>query len=693
MAIRVTNLTTQLLVQETPQRNLSQSLVLTQELTVLIGINGGYIEPLEDHIQFVQYIELEDDFVDSTIQIEIFQQIQLQEIDARVLGADLSDTLDLIQEVARIHALSDEISFTQNFGFQTGDTDPSQQIAFAHSITSSSSVFRRNLAHEGVISHSFSYYIPAPCATKAYNRFDGEGTGAGIEEKRLDSPGTFTLETIGSPKTILQLRNPETDNRDRLGFSRINRETRGGELNFFSDPIWGKVNTLLFTIVALKKEKITALQSFLQDTLGLEVKLHDWTGTVWNGVITTPGEVATEDGKNAWAISFEFEGIPYPGQAPDVGISFSQITSAAGSIWNRSPVDDVGLTDEVVINHIEVPLGVGNIDGPSNLSTTGNTLPSGEGLIDGASLLASDNAIPIPQGMGVVDGPSNLSAVIYLEPIGAGEIDGPSDLNAAGYLEPVGVGAIDGSSILIAASTQLAEGSGSIDGASALVATGDNGDSTGLIDGASVMMATGYVLPNGVGAIDGESVLTGTGTNGGEAEITASTEYIAPETTTEWTDGDNTPDKLLDLAGLTDATGIACGAYLDLGEAPRTLEYEFTLHIDGFASGTALLGETIDLYVIESNDGSNFDGRPSTAPTASTEGTITVDQTRNAKYVGSVRVTTTTEADNLLQGRFITKLSGRYVAPVIINRTGGVPTSSSDYHFVQLTPIPVDMVI
>ncbi len=165
-----------------------------------------------------------------------------------------------------------------------------------------------------------------------------------------------------------------------------------------------------------------------------------------------------------------------------------------------------------------------------------------------------------------------------------------------------------------------------------------------------------------------------------------SKQYLSQETGTVWTDSGG--DKLLDLGGLAASTGIKCGAYLDLGAAPRADLYQVVFFVDGLDSGTATAGQTVDLFFIQSDDATNFDGAPTTAPGASSEGTITVDQARNALYVGSVSVFTTTEADNLMQGRFVARFTGRYVAPVVINRTGATLNGTSDDHEVRLIPIP-----
>src|SRR3989304_160152 len=262
-----------------------------------------------------------------------------------------SSVLVFVDSAFTRQAVEHTIVFVQTVTVGIGQTDISQEIDFNHEVSTAGSLYTRVVSSDNFIRHSFTYFIDDPCALKTYNQFDGEGDGVGIPAPRLYSPGwQFTLETTTGPKVILQLRNPETDDRDRLGFNRINREPRGGEIKVYSDPNWPKVNTLLFTVVALKRTKIDALLEFLYSTLGQEIKLHDWTGTTWPGVVTTPGEIGVEDGTGAcgaWTISFEFEGVAYPGQAPDNDLTFSDILSAAGSQWTRPVLQDAGILQGV----------------------------------------------------------------------------------------------------------------------------------------------------------------------------------------------------------------------------------------------------------------------------------------------------------------------------------------------------------
>jgi hypothetical protein len=106
------------------------------------------------------------------------------------------------------------------------------------------------------------------------------------------------------------------DNRDRNAYTRVNSETRGGELIVYSDPTWPKIRTLAVTVVGLTETQVNELQTFMNSTLGQEVGLTDWEGRLWKGYITNPNEAATQDGPQRWTVTFEFEGEMVDSELP-----------------------------------------------------------------------------------------------------------------------------------------------------------------------------------------------------------------------------------------------------------------------------------------------------------------------------------------------------------------------------------------
>jgi hypothetical protein len=115
---------------------------------------------------------------------------------------------------------------------------------------------------------------------------------------------------VDVPTMTVTLRGPELDNKDRLRFQRINRETRGGTLVVFADPIWPKVQQLTLEFVGLEESEAQSVLSFIAATLGKEVGLRDWENRHWAGVIVSPDEPIIRNGPQNISTALEFEGVP-----------------------------------------------------------------------------------------------------------------------------------------------------------------------------------------------------------------------------------------------------------------------------------------------------------------------------------------------------------------------------------------------
>lgn len=144
-----------------------------------------------------------------------------------------------------------------------------------------------------------------------YTPFVGAGSGAAPST----TPPTIAHALVRltypyvSPSLTLDLRNPDFGNQDRLAFDRINRETRGGTLVMFVDPDWPKQTTLNVTINGLRKTQVDDLLAFLHTSVGKEVGYRDHENRQWRGIIITPEAVVTQEGKDQYRVTFEFEGV------------------------------------------------------------------------------------------------------------------------------------------------------------------------------------------------------------------------------------------------------------------------------------------------------------------------------------------------------------------------------------------------
>ncbi len=162
-----------------------------------------------------------------------------------------------------------------------------------------------------------AYVLETPHSECTYSPFIG-----GNDDPSAPTPPSATLGCVLSGQDVFRLvypptgavaesivlRNPTFGNLDRLAFDRINRETRGGTLVIFADPIWPKIQTLVLTFSGLKRGEAHNLVEFMDTYLGQEIGMIDWEHRFWKGVIVNPENPIVEDFRGSYTASFEFEG-------------------------------------------------------------------------------------------------------------------------------------------------------------------------------------------------------------------------------------------------------------------------------------------------------------------------------------------------------------------------------------------------
>jgi len=134
----------------------------------------------------------------------------------------------------------------------------------------------------------------------------------------IQVPFQLVYPSAGTVTDSVSLRAPNLGNKDRLSFNRVLRETRGGTLIVFADPIWPKVQTLVLSFFGLFRVEAQALLAFLETHVGQEIGLIDWEHRYWRGVIITPDEPIVEDRFDGFSASFEFQGELDPTWNPQV---------------------------------------------------------------------------------------------------------------------------------------------------------------------------------------------------------------------------------------------------------------------------------------------------------------------------------------------------------------------------------------
>jgi len=134
-----------------------------------------------------------------------------------------------------------------------------------------------------------------------------QGPVAGIEV-----PFQLVYPATGTASDSVTLRAPNLGNKDRLAFNRISRETRGGTLIVYADPMWPRTQTLVLQFSGLLRTEALALLQFMETHLGQEIGLVDWEHRYWKGGIVNTTDPAVQDGRDRFTAGFEFEGEPDP---------------------------------------------------------------------------------------------------------------------------------------------------------------------------------------------------------------------------------------------------------------------------------------------------------------------------------------------------------------------------------------------
>jgi len=280
----------------------------TLNLTQSVVYSAPLKQYVSHHIYFVQSIP-------TPIQVTASNTLYFAQIAGIPLPTQhVSHTLNFVQD-SPIGRFDQTLNLTQNVTFAFAIW-AANTLNLSDSVTKTS-IYLRPVEHTNILGHSLAWYEDTPCDKKNYTPFQGENTintDFTAPRETLQDPqgdtGNFSLYQpyLGTPTSEVVLRKPEMDNRDRNAQNRVNRETRGGKMFVYADPNWPKVRTLAVTIIGLTETQVDDLQTFMQSTLGQEIGLTDWEGRLWKGVITNPDEVATQDGRGMWTVTFEFEG-------------------------------------------------------------------------------------------------------------------------------------------------------------------------------------------------------------------------------------------------------------------------------------------------------------------------------------------------------------------------------------------------
>ncbi len=259
------------------------------------------------------------------------QTVSVYKVSATATPGIASNTLSFAQEgwgsttlgTFATSTLSLSQSVTGDIGFS-----PSSTVDVSQSVVYSMVFAAKVLTNEIGLEQSVTYTLETGSTRCQYTPFVGESTDSNAPDPPpaaidgpmpgIEVPFQLLYPSIGLVTDSVALKTPNLGNKDRLAFNRVLRETRGGTLIVFADPIWPKVQTLVLSFSGLLRVEVYELQTFINDHLGLEIGLIDWEHRFWRGVIVNPAEPLIEDRFDSFTTSFDFEGELDPEWNPQI---------------------------------------------------------------------------------------------------------------------------------------------------------------------------------------------------------------------------------------------------------------------------------------------------------------------------------------------------------------------------------------
>jgi len=207
------------------------------------------------------------------------------------------DTLTLTQSLENISSTGIDGDLTVTHDFEINGTF-NKTIESELELSDSWAFYK--LDEDGVLCN----YSPSVGSTTDPNAPSPPSTTA----PSLTATDGVTLEypTI-APTSIVTLSGPEFNNKDSMQFQRINRTTRGGTLIIYADPNWNKSFILSLEFNALTEVECQDVLDFVEASLGKNVKLTDWEGREWTGIITNPDSPISRVGRPGNMLTLEFE--------------------------------------------------------------------------------------------------------------------------------------------------------------------------------------------------------------------------------------------------------------------------------------------------------------------------------------------------------------------------------------------------
>lgn len=271
----------------------------------------GLVESVDGHravtnLSVAGVLEFEE-WYGRTIAVEVAEALSFTEEGARRKTGIISETLTLVEvvSVGKGGSVQESLALTQT--------------------THVAGIYSRAVSEDLGLEQACTCWVSGRRFDRQYMPFVGDGAADApvppaislvLPHPEVAVPFQLVYPATGAVTDSCTLRAPNLGNKDRLQFSRINRETRGGTLVVFADPIWPTMQVLVLSFSGLRRTEGLALLTFLAAHLGEEIGLVDWESRYWQGVVTTTTDPVVEDSVDSFSASFEFEGELDPDWEP-----------------------------------------------------------------------------------------------------------------------------------------------------------------------------------------------------------------------------------------------------------------------------------------------------------------------------------------------------------------------------------------
>lgn len=181
------------------------------------------------------------------------------------------------------------------------------------------------------------------------------------DPSKLQIPPVATHKVqLISDTEVLEYDIVDYGDQDRIEHTRISRRTRNEELIIYRDPIWPKTETLKFKLIDLSADQGKRTLDFLSSNLAATIRLTDWIGVRWSGVIVNPDAQLTQNimdqdcGSGRYEINLEFQGEQLTGYIKELSVSqvlaLSQYTSVRTDEANNILVFSHNVDVQTVFN-------------------------------------------------------------------------------------------------------------------------------------------------------------------------------------------------------------------------------------------------------------------------------------------------------------------------------------------------------